>query len=29
VGVAISGVLDHRAFVRTFGPATVHGDASA
>jgi hypothetical protein len=29
VGVAISGVLDHRTFVRTFGPATVHGDASA
>ena len=29
IGVIASGVLDHRAFVRTFGPATVPGDASA
>jgi hypothetical protein len=28
-GVIASGMLDHRAFVRTFGPANAHGDASA
>ena len=28
-GTIASGILDHRAFVRTFGPATVPGDASA
>ena len=28
-GVVASGILDHRAFVRMFGPATAHGDASA
>lgn len=28
-GVIASGILDHRAFVRTFGPAGAHGDASA
>jgi len=29
VGVIASGLLDHRAFVRAFGPATLPGDASA
>jgi hypothetical protein len=28
-GMIASGILDHRAFVRAFGPATVSGDASA
>ena len=28
-GLIVSGLLDHRAFVRTFGPAGAHGDASA
>jgi hypothetical protein len=29
IGVIASGILDHRTFVRTFGPAAVSGDASA